>query len=154
MSNVLLTKLIEKVFNNVDVVVINNFTDSISVIEKHEKKILALSNLFINGRGIDFYFIQNFLNKKLSFKKFCVMARNSYKDTYLRFKRTPTIGMGGISELRHKFVNSVGQKQNTSFEIFNSFLNYIYGDINEAFTSDGFVRKYSTHYLINNFLNF
>tara|TARA_Y100000310_G_scaffold234446_1_gene237399 strand:- start:1356 stop:2747 length:1392 start_codon:yes stop_codon:yes gene_type:complete len=81
------------------------------------------------------------------------MARNSYKDTYLRFKRTPTIGMGGISELRHKFVNSVGQEQNTSFEIFNSFLNYIYEDINEAFTSDGFVRKYSTHYLINNFLN-
>ncbi len=39
LSNVLLTKLIEKVFNNVDVVVINNFTDSISVIEKQEKKI-------------------------------------------------------------------------------------------------------------------
>ena len=65
------------------------------------------------------------------------MARNSYKDTYLRFKRTPTIGTGGISELRHQFVNDVGQVQDTSFEIFNSFLNYIYGDINEAFTEDG-----------------
>lgn len=89
-------------------------------------------------------------------------ARNSYKDIFLRFKRTPSIvGMGGIAEIRHKFINNYGQEQRTNFDILAAFVDYIYGDITKAFSqrkygsksTEGLLRHVTPHFLINNFLN-
>ncbi len=130
--------------------------------KKYYNEIYTFSELLTNADSIDLFVIQNFLNKKVSFKKFCVEARNSYEDCAIRFKRTPSIfGMDNFNEIEHSLVNRRGQKQSTNFDILLSFSDYIYGDITKAFDystksgarSKGRIKLVTPHYLINNCLS-
>jgi len=130
--------------------------------KKYLNEIMDFCFQLKNADKVDLFVIRNFLNKKVSFKKFCVEARNSYNDIFLRFKRTAgLVGMGGIPEIKNKFVNNSGQEQNTNFDIFLSFVEYIYGDIENAFHYSSYgvndnvakLNRMTPHYLINNFLN-
>ena len=141
---------------------ISNIIKKHSNAKKYENEIINLCNLFKNANDVDLFVIRKFLNKKVSFKKFCVEGRNSYKDILVRFRRTPSIvGMGGIAEIKHKFVNFHGQERCTNFDILIAFLNYIYGNITNAFfyrnisgskSEEGMLKRATPHYLINNCL--
>ncbi len=95
LSNVLLTKLIEKVFNNVEVVVINNFKDSIDVIEQH-KKTIDLIFLDINLGDDNGWHLLDSINKVYSkndkdLPKVIMLSNSIFEGDKLRAKKYSNI---------------------------------------------------------------
>mgnify|MGYP001378253740 FL=1 len=79
----------------------------------------------------DFFIIEKFLTKKVSFKKFCSECRNSFKNHSLRFIRSPNlVGMGSIIKIKKGFIDNFSKSRaSTNIDILTIFSNYIINDI-------------------------
>ena len=109
----------------------------------------------------DFFIIEKFLTKKVSFKKFCSECRNSFKNHSLRFIRSPNlVGMGSIIKINKGFIDNFSKSRaSTNIDILTIFSNYIINDIPNAFTYKSksglklktpLLKTSSPHFLINN----
>ena len=141
------------------------FTDKIlsknSNAKKYFNEIFTIMVALKNSEYKDFFIIEKFLTKKVSFKKFCVECRNSYKDHSLRFIRSPNLtGMGSIIQLERGFIDNFNKsRSSTNIDILNIFSNYIIKDIRNVFKYESksgrklknpILKTASPHFLINN----
>ena len=143
----------------------NYFTDKILSkhlnARKYFNEIFAIMMALKTSKYKDFFIIEKLLTKKVSFKKFCLECRNSYKDHSLRFLRSPNLtGMGTFIGVNKGFIDNFSKsKASTNIEILTIFSNYIIKDIPNAFKykkksglklKTPLLKISSPHFLINN----
>jgi AAA15 family ATPase/GTPase len=100
--------------------------------KKYEKEIRHFASLLTNNEHSNFIVINSLLNKKASFKKFCIENRNDLKNSVYRFRRSALL-QSSPGELLHGLVNLHGEPYHDIFDILENFSDYIFGNFKNAF---------------------